>query len=139
MVTWKDAERVRPSEENLIHVLSKTTGFCWLCGRTFNVVPRCKSEIYIAYKGFGPKLHKGIEVALKKKFRTVGSWVDICAICSRILGTVAGEFMYRIITRDKGLFKIDLETIYFNNLIPLLVKRIHEEEREQRTSSRKGK
>lgn len=130
----KDAERVRPLEENLLYVLSKTTGFCWLCGRTFNVVPRCKNGIYIAYKEMEPKLHKSVEMALKKRFRTAGSWAELCVICSRILGAVAGEFMYRIITKGKKVFWVDFDTDWFDDLIPLLVKRIQKEERKQRTS-----
>lgn len=131
MATIKDAERVRPAEEKLLQILSKTTGFCWLCGRTFNVVPRCKDEIYIAHKRMEPKLHKSLEKALKKKSRTTGSWAEICIICSRILGIVAGEFMYRITTGKKKVW-VDIDTGWFDNLISLLVKRIQKEERKKK-------
>jgi len=126
--TAKTAERVRPPEENLLHVLSKTTGFCWLCGRTFNVVDRSKDEIYIAFKELEPKLHKSLERALKKKIRTAGSWAEICIVCERILGRVSGKFMRRVITGEK-----DFETDWFYDLIPLLVKRIQKEESKTKT------
>ena len=94
----KDAERNEPDPLKLSRLLSNTVGFCWICGRTFNVVKPSQERndsIYIAHKDLEPKLFKALEKIKGKKIRTKGSWVSICTVCSRILGDAIAEYLRR--------------------------------------------
>ena len=100
----KEPQRTIPDEAKVLELLSSTVGFCWICGRTFNIIPKAgqaSSEkyprdynIYAAFRGLKPKLHDLVKVATgQRKIRTEGVWVGICVICSIILGHATREFL----------------------------------------------
>ncbi|MCK4246941.1 MAG: hypothetical protein KAX04_00185 [Methanomicrobia archaeon] len=104
LTTVKEATRTEAEPGKLTKLLGKTTGFCWLCGRTFNLVPRAGGEdgsIYIAHKEMEPGIFKSLEKATRQKVRTKGSWVSICTICSRILGSAIHEYLKRSISKEE--------------------------------------
>lgn len=107
----KESKRVEPEPTKLIKLLNTTTGFCWICGRTFNVVPptqKGEAGTYIAHKDIEPKLFKALENSLGKKIKTKGSWIKICTVCSRILGDAIHEFLKRVF-EEKELPNFDFE------------------------------
>lgn len=98
--TVKEADRVDPEPTKLTQLLGKTTGFCWICGRTFNVVPptqkgALRGEIYIAHRKTESRVFKALEKSLGKRIRTKGGWVRICTVCSRIIGEAIYEYLKR--------------------------------------------
>lgn len=104
VTTVKEVERKDPDNLKLIRLLGNTTGFCWICGRTFNVVGQAKRDMggtYIAHKDIEPSLFKAMEQTLGKKIRTKGSWVPVCIVCSRIIGNAIHEYFTRILKGEK--------------------------------------
>lgn len=97
IVLMKEAKYIRPIQENLAFVLSKTTGFCWVCSRTFNIVPKYESSFYIAHEDIDPKLYEGLVKTLKIRPQTKGYWVDICQVCSRVIYQINMKFLNALI------------------------------------------
>lgn len=118
----KDAVRSEPERLKLSRLLNDTVGFCWLCGRTFNVVrpsQNIKESVFIAHKEIEPKLFKALERIRGKKIRTKGTWVGICTVCSRILGEAIKEYFLRVLGQvEHPLF--DFEDYKINVLRDLL-------------------
>ena len=104
VTTVKEAERKEPDNLKLIRLLGNTTGFCWICGRTFNVVQQAQKDMggtFIAHKDIEPTLFKALERTLGKKIRTKGSWATVCKVCSRIIGNAIHEYFTRLLKGEK--------------------------------------
>lgn len=104
VTTVKEAERREPDHLKSIRLLSSTVGFCWICGRSFNVVQRTqrgRGEIFIAHRDIEPILFKAMEQTLGKKIRTKGSWVAVCTVCSRIIGEAIHEYLTRLLKGEE--------------------------------------
>lgn len=112
----KDAEYTKPLEENLIYVLSKTTGFCWICGRTFNTVPKNEDSIYMAHKDIDKKLYKSLVRTLRQKPSTKGYWVHICIVCSKIMYHISAEFLRKLIFGKTKYSKFKFETFWYDDI-----------------------
>jgi hypothetical protein len=100
----KEAERKEPDNLKLTRLLSNTTGFCWICGRTFNMVEQAQRTMggtFIAHREQEPTLFRALEQTLGKKIRTKGSWVPICVVCSRIIGNSIHEYITRLFENVK--------------------------------------
>ena len=106
----KEAELKEPDRTKLYQLLHGTVGFCWLCGRTFNIIPPASPDfqeyqdtesIYVGHRDIEPELFKKLEQIKGKKIQTVGAWVGICKICSRLLGQAIYEFLELIIEKNK--------------------------------------
>lgn len=119
--TYKEAESTKPDPNKLIALLNDTIGFCWLCGRTFNVVPRASENmaIPVAYKGTKSesKLFKALEKYSIKKVRTKNIWIEICCVCSKILGEAIHEYFDRVFGIKGGKIDIMYNFKYDNYLI----------------------
>lgn len=111
IIVVKDAVRSEPEPLKLSILLNDTVGFCWICGRTYNVVrpsQKSKEMVYIAHKEEEPKLFKALEKIKGKKIRTSGSWVGICTVCSRIIGSAINEYFVRVFdNEDFPIFDFD--------------------------------
>jgi len=113
---WADKEpqKTIPNEEKMIELLNSTVGMCWICGRTFNIIPQAGEAqsgnyprdymIYAAFRGDDPKLHDLVKLATgQKRIRTAGIWVGICVLCSTILGHAISEFLIAVKKGGKSL------------------------------------
>ncbi len=100
----KEPQKTSPNEEKVIELLNSTVGICWICGRTFNIIPKAGKEqsenyprdymIYAAFRGSDSKLHDLVKLATgQKRIKTAGIWIGICVLCSTILGHAIHEFL----------------------------------------------
>lgn len=112
----KDAQYTKPLDEHLVYVLSRTTGFCWICGRTFNTVPKYEDSIYMAHKDIDKNLYKSLVKTLKIKPNTKGYWVDICVVCSKIIYNISAKFLRALIFGETEDSKFKFETFWYDDL-----------------------
>lgn len=112
----KNPEYTKPLEENLASVLSKTTGFCWICGRTFNTVPKDKTPYYLAHKDIDKDIFEGLVKSLMAKPKTKGYWVHICKVCSRIIYHTNTEFLRTVVFGKGEYSKVKFEKFWYEDL-----------------------
>lgn len=104
-VITKEAEFREPDGKKLYQVLQKTTGYCWICGKTFNIIEptwdRYKAPepfIPIAFKDDDPELIKNLEELTGLKKKTKNYWVGMCKVCSRLLGNAFDDYLRCILS-----------------------------------------
>ena len=124
IATWKPADYTRPSEENIINVLSQTTGFCWICGRTFNMIPENKDAIYMAHKDMDNHLFKSLEKALSITPQNKGIHVSLCIVCSKIMFHMSSELLKSLMTTENYVgFEVD--AFAYGNLKKIFKKKFN--------------
>lgn len=108
----KEADLKEPDRTKLYQLLYKTTGFCWLCGKTFNIIEPAerpdfeKESLTIARTDDDPALISQLEKIISKKIHQVNFNVGICKVCSRILGEAINQYL-RILFGDSEYVSLD--------------------------------
>ena len=129
----KDSGRNQPDLLKLTRLLNSTVGFCWVCGRTFNVVRPSRDDkeeepatVYVAHKDFEPGLFRALERLKGGRIQTKGSWVSICTVCSRIIGAAIHEYLMRALKQDsfeEEYSRFDFEDSELEEIGELMQKR----------------
>jgi len=106
IIKIKEAETLTPEREKLNDLLSRTVGFCWICGKTFNNIPPTRKNkwgpetlgsILIDGAYENKLLYEKLRQFTPQKERSYPSrWVRICTVCSSILGSAISEFFGRV-------------------------------------------
>jgi len=103
----KEADLKEPDRTKLYQLLHKTTGFCWLCSKTFNIIEPAerpdfeKDSLTIARTDDDPVLISQLEQVIAKKIKKVNFNVGICKVCSRILGEAISQYMHILLGDEK--------------------------------------
>lgn len=112
LIIAKEANLKEPDRTKLYQLLHKTTGFCWICGKTYNIIepaerPDLKKEsLIIARTDDDPILISQLEKIFAIKIRNVNFNLGICKVCSRILGEAFSQYL-KIFVEDLKFVTLD--------------------------------
>ena len=105
----KEADFREPDKTKLYQLLHKTTGYCWICGKTYNIIEPAelpdfeKESISIARIDEDPFLINQLEKITAEKIKTINFNIGICKICSRILGMAFTDYLKMLLGDSKNV------------------------------------